>query len=175
MNRRYALMTLSGAMATPVLAALPRLAVAQTTKLPTLDHSQYKAQTLMIGALSKQTSVLAAERSHNPKVKQFADFEVNEQNTMAQVIENDNDPKPAALDPEHAAILTRLQGASDKEFDRAYVQEQLTAHAELLSAQQSFLNDRPSDDDYRHIAMMARTTIQMHITMLHDLQAMLTT
>lgn len=175
MNRRYALMTLSGAMATPLLVALPRLAVAETTKLPTLDRSQYKTQTLMIGTLSKQTSMLAAERSRNPKVKQFASFEIAEQNTMAQVIEDENNPQPAALDPEHAAILTRLQGEQDKGFDMAYVQEQLTAHAELLSAQQSFLNNRPSDDDYRHIAMMARTTIQMHIAVLHDLQATLAT
>jgi putative membrane protein len=173
MNRRFALMTLSGAMATPLLVGLPRLAVAQSDKLPTLDRSQYKAETLMLGASSKEISLLAAERSRNPRIAQFAQFEIAEQTTMAQVVTDENNPKPVAIDPEHAAILRRLQGASDKDFDKAYLQEQLTMHAELLSAQQSFLNNDPSDADLKHIAMLARTVIQMHVTMLHDLEAML--
>lgn len=129
----------------------------------------------MLGTLSLQASMLAAERTRNPKVKEFAQFEIAEQTTMAQVLTDEDHPKAVALDPTNAAVLTRLQGASDKEFDREYVQAQLTGHDELLNAQQAFLNIRPSDDDYRHIAMLARTTIQMHITMLHDLQNMLTT
>lgn len=173
MNRRYALMTLSGVMATPLLVGLPRLALAQSEKLPTLDRSQYRAQTLMLGSLSKEASQLAAERSRVPKIKQFAEFEIAEQTTMAQVLTDENNPKPVAMDPEQAAILRRLQGATDKEFDRTFVEEELTTHAELLNAQQSFLNNDPSDADYKHIAMLARTVIEMHITMLHDLQAML--
>jgi putative membrane protein len=173
MNRRNALMALSGAMATPLLVTLPGLATAQSAKLPTLDHSQYEAETLMFGGLSKQASQLAVERSRNPKIKEFAEFEIDEQTTMAQVLTDKANPEPVPIDPEHAEILKRLQGVSDTDFDRAYVQEELTVHAELLTAQQSFLNNRPSDDDYRHIAMLARTVIQMHVTMLHDLQAAL--
>lgn len=77
------------------------------------------------------------------------------------------------MDSEHAAILRRLQGETDKGFDRAYMEEELTIHAELLNTQQSYLNNDPSNDNYRHIAMLARTVIEMHITMLHDLQSML--
>jgi predicted outer membrane protein len=163
-------MTFSGAMASPLLVALPGLAGAQTTKLPTLDHSQYETNTLMLGTLSQQASTLAAERTRNANVKQFAQFEVAEQMTMAQVLTNENHPKPVSLDPTNAAVLTRLQAESDKGFDKAYVQAELTIHDELLNAQQAFLNIQPSDDDYRHIAMLARTTIQMHLALLHDLQ-----
>jgi putative membrane protein len=175
MNRRIALRAFSGAMASPLLLAMPHLAGAQTAKLPTLDHSQYKAETLTLGSLSRQASTLAAERTRNAKVKQFAQFEIAEQITMAQVLTDENSPKPVPLDPTSAAVLTRLQGVSDKEFDRTYVQDALTVHDELLHAQQAFLNTQPSDDDYRHIAMLARTTIQMHQALLHDLQSMLAT
>lgn len=90
MNRRYALMTLSGVMATPLLVSLPRLALAQSEKLPTLNLSQYKAETLMLGSLSRQASQLAEERTRNPKIKEFAEFEIAEQTTMGQVLTNEN-------------------------------------------------------------------------------------
>lgn len=167
-------MAFSGAMASPLLVALPRLAGAQTAKLPTLDHSQYKTETLMLGTLSHQASALATERSRNAKVKEFGQFEIAEQFTMAQVLTDEDNPKPVPLNSTHAAVLTHLQGESDKGFDRAYVQAELTVHDELLNAQQAFLNTAPTDDDYRHIAMLARTTIQMHLALLHDLQNMLT-
>lgn len=173
MNRRNALLAFSGTMAMPLLVSLPRSAAAQTPKVPTLDHSQYLSETLMLGVLSQQASMLAVQRTQNPKVKQFAQFEIAEQTTMHEVLTDGGDTRSVALDSAHAAVLTRLQGESDKTFDRAYVQEELSAHAELLNAQQSFLNNRPSNDDYRHIAMLARTTIQMHLTMLQDLQATL--
>jgi predicted outer membrane protein len=173
MNRRNALLAFSGAMATPLLVSLPRLAMAQTTKLPTLDFSQYKTETLMLGALSQQASALAAQRARNANVKQFAQFEIAEQTTMHEVLTDGEESKPIALDSAHAAILTQLQGADDKSFDRGYVQDQLNVHAELLNTQQSFLNSRPTSDDHRHVAMLARTVIQMHLTMLQDLQARL--
>jgi putative membrane protein len=170
MNRRNALMTLSGAMATSALMAVPRTVSAQSA-MPKLDHTQYVAATLMLGTLSKEASALALQRARHPKVKQFAEFEIAEQTTMAQVLTDNNNPPPARLDSERAQALSRLTGASDKEFDTAYIRQQLTGHAELLDTQQEFLNNRPSDDDPKHIAMLARTVIQMHITMLQDLES----
>jgi putative membrane protein len=173
MHRRNALPAFSGAMATPLLISLPCAAWCQTAKLPTLDHSQYLTETVMLGALSLQVSTLAVQRTRNPKVRQFAQFEINEQTAMQQVLTDGEEAKPVALDSAHAAVLTQLLGTSDKTFDTTYVEDELSVHAELLNGQQSFLNNRPTSDDYRHIATLARTTIQMHLTMLQDLQAML--
>ncbi len=169
MNRRNAILALSGAMATSALI-LPRKGLAQTQTVPTLDHSQYKTATLMIGTLSKELSMLAVQRASHPRIKQFAQFEIDEQITVAQVLTDLDNPPPAKLDQPHAAVLTQLQGVSDKAFDMAYIQDEITGHTELLDTQQSFLNSRPSDMDFRHIAMLARTVIQMHLTMLQDLR-----
>ena len=51
-----------------------------------------KTETLMFGGLSKQTSQLAVERSRNPKIKEFAEFEIDEQTTMAQVLTDKANP-----------------------------------------------------------------------------------
>ncbi len=49
--------------------------------------------------------------------------------------------------------------------------EQIQGHQELLKIQQAFLNGVPTDHDREHLAVLARMAIQMHLTMLQDLQA----
>jgi hypothetical protein len=47
----------------------------------------------------------------------------------------------------------------------------LQGHRELFAIQNGFLNAQPSImTDTVHIAMMARTVIQMHLVMLEELQ-----
>jgi predicted outer membrane protein len=175
MDRRSAIMTLSGALASTLAAQ----AFAQTTTQPataqpaagtTLAPGAYKQQTLDIGAFSKMTSELALARATHPKVKQFAQFEVAEQTTVAQVLTDSANPSPPPLDPQHTALLRQLQGQTGKAFDVAYVQGQIAGHRELLNIQQALLNGTPTSRDEEHIAMLARTVIMMHLTMLQDLQ-----
>jgi putative membrane protein len=135
-----------------------------------LPAPAHKMQTLMVGTLSKQISQLALERATHPKVKAFAGFEVDEQITIAQVLTDMANPPPAPLDPAHQAILTQLQQTEGKAFDAAYVQAEIEGHHQLFAIQQDFLNTRPTVLDSEHIAMLARTVIQMHLTMLGDLQ-----
>lgn len=175
MNRRDMIVTLSGVVATSaLLAASSSSADAQAMTGPTLGLAKYKTETLMAGTFAKQTSQLAISQATHPKVKEFAQFETAEQTTIAQVLTDNNNPPPPPLDAKHTALMKQLQGMSGKEFDTAYVQGQIDGHQELLNIQQSYLNGAPVSHDTRHIAMLARTVIQMHLTMLHDIQGMLT-
>ena len=172
LNRRDMIVTLSGVVATSALIAAP--ALAQTNPGPTLSMAKFKTQTLMAGTYSKQTSELAIAQATHPKVKEFAQFEANEQTAVAQVLTDNNNPPPAPLDAKHAALLKQLQGMSGKAFDTAYVQSQIDGHQELLNIQQGYLNGVPVSHDFRHIAILSRMAIQMHLTMLQDVQGMLT-
>jgi putative membrane protein len=175
MDRRNALLTLSGAMVTSTLLTLPsRKALAQA-RSATLELPQYRAQTLEIGTFAKQTSQAALNQATNPNVREFAGFEVAEQTAVSQVLTSDNNPQPAALNSAYQMQLQQLQAQSGKAFDVAYVQGQIAGHQQLLAIQQGFLDGRPSDDDARHIAVLVRMVITMHLTMLHDLQNQLTT
>lgn len=171
MDRRNALLTLSGILATSAFIATPaRQTFAQTNRTTPLGPVQYKARTLSVGSFAKQSSELALSKATHPKIKQFAQFEVAEQTTIAQVLTNENNPPPAPLDSQHAALMHQLQEQSAKAFDVAYLQDQIAGHRELLNIQQDFLSGTPPDRDQEHIAMMARTVIQMHLVMLTDLQ-----
>ena len=130
--------------------------------------------TLMAGTLAKQTSEIALQKAVDPRVKEFAGFEDAEQTTIAQVLTNTPNPPPVPLDARHAAVLSQLQTVSGPAFDQAYVQGQLAGHQELFGIQNAFLQGQPAmNTDSAHIAMLARTTIQMHLTMLRDIEATL--
>jgi putative membrane protein len=59
-------------------------------------------------------------------------------------------------------------------FDAAYVALQLQGHQQLMAIQNGFLQAQPTmTTDATHIAMLARTTIEMHLTMLQELQIMI--
>jgi putative membrane protein len=154
---------------------LRRAAYAQTpANMIPRDLGQYKTQTLMVGSLALQSSQLATQRAALAKVKEFAGFETAEQLTMAQVLTDEPKPPMAELDSSHAAQLHTLSSAEQGHaFDVQYVALQLQAHHELLDIQNGFLQAQPSmSSDVVHIAMLARTTIQMHLVLLEELQRM---
>lgn len=174
----------SAGLALPLLAAglAPRAwgqaRVGQTGGDPVPARTELTAHqkmTLMIGSLANQSSLIAMERATDPRVKQFAGFEHAEQTTIAQVMTDEPNPRPMALDPDHQAKLQALQGmAGGAAFDRAYVRDQLEGHEHLLRLQEAFLKQNGSQpSDAVHVAMLARTTIEMHLTMLRDLRQML--
>jgi putative membrane protein len=156
---------------------MERAAFAQSTTTAsdtTLSTAQHKLQTLQIGFLSLQQSQLALQRAKNARIRQFAGFERNEQLTIAQVLTDTQAPEPMTLDPTSAGLLQTLSSASDPQFDMTYVTQQIQGHTQLLQVQQAFLQGQGSmASDAVHIAMLARTAIQMHLTMLTDLQSAL--
>ena len=142
----------------------------------TIGQSQWRTLTLMAGAYAKMTSLLAQSRGTHPGVRQFGKFEADEQTTVAQTLTDRSDPPPVPLDANHQAKLTQLQAVpAGRAFDVAYVASQIEGHHELEQIQQSFLNAVPSAGNAKHIAMLARWSIQQHLVMLGDLQTALAT
>ena len=180
MNRRHLVAGLSGIAALPLAVRFaPGRALAQpaSPNAPTspIDADEYKRLTLMAGTFAKQSSELALQKATHPKVKQFAGFEIAEQTAMAQVLTNQPSPPPAPLGDKHAAALKVLQDVSGAEFDRAYVKAQIEGHSELLTIQDAFTLGKGQDTasllatDTAHIATLAKAVIQMHLTLLKDL------
>lgn len=184
MNRRHLFAGLSGAAILPWAIRLgPQAASAQpaSPRAPTtpIGSDDYKRMTLAAGTLAKQTSELAAQKAGNPKIKQFAGFEVAEQTAIAQVLNSQQNPAAVALDDRRAAVLRDLQGASGAAFDKAYIAAQIEGHSELLGIQDAFLKGKGQDtasllaSDTAHVATLAKAVIEMHLAMLKDLNDML--
>ena len=180
MNRRHLVTGLSGAALFPLIIQLTSQGAGAQPASPDapsvpIGADDYRRLTLSAGMLAKQSSELASQKATNPKVKQFATFEIAEQTAIAQVLTSPQSPAPVQLDDKHAAALKSLQGASSADFDKAYLRGQIEGHSELLGIQDAFLQGKGQDtlsmtaSDTGHIATLAKTVILMHLTMLKDL------
>jgi putative membrane protein len=92
MDRRLVLVSLAATAATPVLAqqsnqsaGTPSNATARSGLLGP-EETQHIQQTLQLGMVALETSRIALQKARNENLKQFAQFETDEQTTLAQVL-----------------------------------------------------------------------------------------
>ncbi|QQR39905.1 DUF4142 domain-containing protein [Devosia rhizoryzae] len=149
-----------------------------------MNHAQ---QTSMVGALSLLQSRIALQNAENDQVKAFAQFEVTEQETIADVLMSMQNgaaeatgevPSPAdadlmaLIDETGQAKLTELQGLTGAEFDSAYVAANLEGHQQLLAIQEEYLG-AGTNRDHVNVTKLARGMIIEHIAHLEALQGAL--
>jgi putative membrane protein len=146
-----------------------------------MEHVQ---RTLAAGMVALQTSEIALQKAQNPNVKQFAQFERDEQTTLAEVLRSWQEPaatastgaSPAsatstpAIPADKANMMQALQQARPgAEFDRMYIQGQIQGHQELLQIQERYLQGS-RNREHGNVAKLARGHIKEHLAMLQDLQ-----
>ncbi len=140
-------------------------------------------QTMMGGAFALQTSEVALQKAKDEDVKQFAQFEADEQRGLAEVLRSMMEPSgtasapgaaasaPPQLDAKHADMLRKLQQAQAGEaFDKMYVEGQLQGHEELLQIQEAFLKSNSRNREHVNVAKLARGHIKEHVQVLKDLK-----
>jgi putative membrane protein len=151
-------------------------------------ETQHLQQTLATGTVALQTSEIALQKAQNPKVKQFAQLERDEQTTIAEVLRSMQEPaatasggaaapaaKAAATAPEipadKAKMMEQLQQAkAGAEFDRLYIEGQLQGHQELLQIQERYLQSNSRNREHVNVTKLARGHIKEHITDLQTIQ-----
>jgi|GEM_PF-1445308 len=147
---------------------------------------QYIQQALALGTVSLQQSNFALTKAQNPRVKQFAEFEVGEQNLLAEIMHSFADPNATAsttrgaqaaastapeLPAKDAQAMERLsKAAGGAAFDKDYVALQIQGHQELLKLQDDYLKQGSGNRETTNVAKLARGQIQEHLTMLQDIQ-----
>ena len=165
MNRREAGATLlfgAAAIGAPVAA------MAQgRPPMPPLGpiERRHVMDTARTGSLALQTSQMALQRARNPMVRQFAEFEVAEQTTVAEILRDVSGMAPPPPDPEARRVLMMLRDAPPGRFEAAYVTAQLDGHRTLLAVQERYLREG-RNRDMRHVAMLARGQIREHLALL---------
>lgn len=168
MQRRHALIAATS-VATLAMLNAPR-AMAQVAPAGAIGPAEYRARTLQLGNFAKQSALLAQQSASHWQVRQFGSFEADEQTAMAQVLTDDDNPSLTPINPMQAQMLQSLSTLGGPEFDSAFLRGQLMGHEQLLQVQQAFLAGASLSWDLGHIAVLARTVIMQHITMLHDMQ-----
>jgi putative membrane protein len=147
---------------------------------------QYVQQTLAVGTVALQASNFALAKAQHPQVKRFANFEVAEQNALADVLHSFADPATTAsttagaqsaastapeLPQKDAAAMERMSRAQPgPAFDKDYVAMQIQGHQELLSIQERYLQSNPGNREAMNVAKLARGQIKQHLALLEDMQ-----
>lgn len=161
-------------------------ATAQMGQQQSQADRQYVEQTLAAGTVSLQASNFAATKAQNPRVKQFAGFEIAEQNTLSDVMHSMAEPtatssttkgaqQAASTAPElpqnDAAAMERMSKAQGgPAFDKDYVAMQLKGHQDLFAVQERYLQGNPQNRELMNVAKLAMGQIREHITLLQDIQ-----
>jgi len=147
---------------------------------------QYIQQALALGTVSLQQSNFALSKAQNPRVKQFAEFEIGEQNLLADIMHSFTDPNATAsttrgaqaaastapeLPAKDSQAMERLSKAgAGASFDKDYVALQIQGHQELLKLQEDYLKQGSGNRETTNVAKLARNQIQEHLAMLQDIQ-----
>jgi predicted outer membrane protein len=182
MNRRSLLTSAAFAAVVPAFVSIP--ALAQTASPPGDAEKKHGEETKKVGSLSLATSRVALDKASDPMVKEFAKWEVAEQETIADILKSmETDGKAegalkppseaeveAMLDSEGKAGLDKLKGASGKEFDKAYVTAQLDGHKKLLTIQEDYLKIG-QNREHLSVTKLARGQIKEHIDHLDALKS----
>jgi putative membrane protein len=146
---------------------------------------QHMQQTMQLGMAALETSRIALNKASNEDLKRFANFEVQEQTTLAEVLRSMMDPAATAATGQSGAamqgdtqmdaggrdMLQTLQSQpAGAGFDKAYLDGQLQGHRNLLQVQEQYLQSNPQNREHMNVARMARTQIREHIALLENLQ-----
>ncbi|WP_264049948.1 DUF4142 domain-containing protein [Methylobacterium flocculans] len=189
--RRLALSAVALAFALPTLPAIAQNApstVSEKTgnKAAIMGEAEarHAADTTTAGLMALETSRIALKRAQNPKVKEFAQLEVAEQETIADVLKSMRDQSvpasgqvkaPSAevvqtnLDAKGKAMAEKLQKAeAGAAFDRDYVQGQIEGHNQLLEIQETYLKTG-KDRENLNVTKLMRGQIKEHLTLLQDM------
>jgi putative membrane protein len=202
MDRRHLLTGIAGfAVAAPALAQQAQPANPQMTQ-PQTDaarggtyqgaagsqqmsqaEQRWMQQTMMAGAAALQTSEIALQKATDDWVKQFAQFEADEQRTIAEVLRSMMEPagtasaqaaaSPPQLDQKHAQMVQKLQQAkAGEDFDKMYIDGQLQGHQELFDIQETFLKGGANAGrrESMNAAKLARGHIKEHLQVLKDIK-----
>ena len=134
------------AVLAPALLATPAtLAQAQKEKAPAAEKStqtdskaaEFIKKAAMGDMFEIQSGQLALQKSTDAKVKGFAEGLVNDHKASSDKLKSTVQaaqlpPPPTELDDKHKKMLDKLQSASGREFDRAFLDMQVKAHKEAV-------------------------------------------
>ena len=172
MDRRHMLLlTLAGiAAASPALAqATSGAAPAATPEDSPMGEAEraHIRDTLQVGAMSLALSRIAVDKVTEPKLKEFANFEIAEQETIGEIL------KPMAggaaqTDPMQAEMVKKLDQAGGK-INVDYVAAEIDGHNKLLQIQNTYLAAGKSQPQI-NVAKLARGMIKEHLQLLADVQ-----
>lgn len=125
-----------------------------------------------------QAAQIAEKRSKNPDIKAFAKMMVKDHTAstaaMKPLVAAAGQTPADKLDNRRQGFIDHLNQATDADFDKTYVDQQVAAHEEALDLMQGYAKDG-SDAGLKGGAAKIAPTIQKHLDKIKAIQASMKT
>ena len=125
-----------------------------------------------------EAAKMAQTRSKNPDIKAFAKMMVTDHTkstaTLKPLMVAAGQTPADKLDQRRQGFIDNLKSASDADFDKTYVDQQVAAHEEALTLMQGYAKDG-SDAGLKGAAAKISPTVQTHLDKIKAIQASLKT
>lgn len=132
-------------------------------------EKEHAMQTLAIGSVALQTAEVAEKKATNAWVKKFAQYEVAEQTTIAEILKSMG-AEPAKLSEKQTEIITKTKSASPgTAFDDDFLANQLDGHKDLLKVQETYI-EKGKNEAAVNLSKLARAQIKEHIDLIETIQ-----
>ena len=144
-------------------------------------------RTRTAGALSLALSRVAAKKGDDDDVKEFVQFEITEQETLADILIGLGGDGPASgrvKSPDDQSVAALLDAGAGEAlrtldaqkpglpFDQDFIRRQIDVHGRLMEIQMDYLAVGRSFPSLA-VAKLARVAIKEHLTLLSDIDAAL--
>jgi len=125
---------------------------------------------------------LAAKKSSNPKVKEFAELMVRDHtsvnNQATQLAKKLNvtpeeSPTSKSLKADGAATLSKLRGLSGADFDKAYIDNEVTYHETVIKAVDDTLIPNAKNAELKALLESGKPIFESHLNHAKELQTSL--
>src|SRR6185312_2121511 len=123
-----------------------------------------------------QAGQIAQKRSKNPDIKAFGKMMVTDHTktskTIGPLAKAAGQTPATALDNRRQGFVDNLNKASDADFDKTYIDQQVAAHEEALSLLQGYAKDG-SDAGLKAAAAKTVPMVEAHLDKAKSIQAAL--
>lgn len=141
----------------------------QNAEASALNEEEFRTGVMPRALLSTEASRLAVDKATQSNAKEFAGFELEEAITVVKVLKDLGTAAPP-LGEEGKTFIEKLKSASGNEFDKLYMQAELTNHEFLRDLAKSYLHNAEgktsqAEREARHLATLALFAFNEHVAL----------
>jgi putative membrane protein len=133
----------------------------------------FASQAAVIGKAEIELGQIALKNTQDANVRTYAERMVKDHSAadkkLKAIAAKENLQLPQSLDPEHEALVTKLQSLKGEEFDRAYVNAMAKGHDKAVALFESASQQPQMTDELKQFAASTLPTLEQHQEMAHSL------
>lgn len=177
MNKMWIAVLAPALLVTPATLAVAqkeKAAAAEKSKQTDAKAANFVKKAAVGGMFEVQSSELALQKATDSKVKEFAKMMVTDHQAandkLKSTVQSAQLPSPPTeLDAKHKKIMDKLQSASGRAFDRAYIDAQLKAHKEAVELFSNYAK-KGQNKELQDFAQQTLPTLEQHLKQVRSLE-----